>query len=514
MAEINQKYSEAKPPTDLEAAEINRKYDVAKLEIDKLKAKIQSLRKQKSSIHNKVLTSEYEKYIALEKSRDTESEHKSDDNDTSSNNNNNNNNNNNDEDSNNNSKTKQLHKLQCKLSEYKKLSGHGNKVYSVDWNPLPTSSELVSVGRDGKLIFWNAESGYKRLAYPLDTEFIMTLKYSPTAKYVACGGLDDILSIFPVREDETGICKDIEPQIYKSHTGYISCIQYIDNNTILTASGDATIREWDINKSQQSQPKYTYKIHREDVMSISVNPQNPSLLLTGSVDSTAKIIDFRERAHNINDNESKTNNSSYNGQNIITHSFYMGYEQDLSKKNRTTDVNVVKWFPDGRSFVAGCDDGTVRLFDIRSGRILNEYSYHKNYLHRDSMNGANSSNSHDSIVKTSTNTPIHNESKDNNDDEHKSHEPLKASDMDDPYDTFDDDIDPTDGVATLDFSRSGAFMFVSYNNDQHKVLAWNMLTGDVIQELKHDGHVPCLVVSPDGTRIVTACWDHHLKLWQ
>jgi WD40 repeat protein len=48
--------------------------------------------------------------------------------------------------------------------------------------------------------------------------------------------------------------------------------------------------------------------------------------------------------------------------------------------NRTTDVNVVKWFPDGISFVAGCDDGTVRLFDIRTGSILNEYSYHRNYL--------------------------------------------------------------------------------------------------------------------------------------
>ena len=76
------------------------------------------------------------------------------------------------------------------------------------------------------------------------------------------------------------------------------------------------------------------------------------------------------------------------------------------------------------------------------------------------------------------------------------------------------DLDPTDGVATLDFSRSGAFMMVSYNNDNHHVLVWNILTGEYIQELKHDGHVPCLKMSPDGTRLLTACWDHNLKIWQ
>merc|ERR1712129_639367 len=65
----------------------------------------------------------------------------------------------------------------------------------------------------------------------------------------------------------------------------------------------------------------------------------------------------------------------------VAHSFYMGYDQDFGKKNyRDTDVNIVKWFPDGTSFVAGCDGGTVRLFDIRSARMLNEYSYHANYL--------------------------------------------------------------------------------------------------------------------------------------
>ena len=145
------------------------------------------------------------------------------------------------------------------------------------------NNRLVSVD-DGKT-FWYADTGYKRSAYDLDTEFIMTLTYSPDARYVACGGLDDVLSIFPVT-DESGMV-ECDPKIYKAHTGYISCLQYIDNNTILTSSGDKTIREWDLQK-QQPTPSYTYKVHREDVMSMDINPKDPHLLLTGSVDSTLR----------------------------------------------------------------------------------------------------------------------------------------------------------------------------------------------------------------------------------
>mmetsp|Transcript_70364 Transcript_70364/g.63156 ORF Transcript_70364/g.63156 Transcript_70364/m.63156 type:complete len:525 (-) Transcript_70364:756-2330(-) len=479
--------------------ELNGLYEQARSDIDKLRLRIQQLRKQKP----KKLRSEFairkkqeEAKEAQRKSRPQPPQNEEAKNDEPK-------------------EPELLSKLTLKLKEYRTLSGHGNKVYGCDWNPH-NDNRLVSVGRDGKLLFWYADTGYKRLAYPLETEFIMTLKYSPDGRHVACGGLDDVLSIFEVKS-ETGII-DCEPKIYKAHTGYISCLQYIDNNTILTSSGDKTIREWDLSKDVQT-PSYTYCVHREDVMSMDLNPKNPNLLLTGSVDSTTKIIDLRIKPQQEDENKSdytpNNGNISTSYNNNVTHSFYMGYD-DLSKRNRTTDVNVVKWFPNGDAFVAGCDDGTVRLFDYRSGRVLSEYSYHRQT--NDDINGyknGRNSNDNTSLVKTSTNTPdgTDHEHK-NNDDEvdHKAHEPLKASDDDPDY--FEDELEGTDGVAALDFSKSGAFMFVSYNNDQHEVLVWNILENRVVQKLKHQQHVPCLKVSPDGKTLVTACWNHHLKLWK
>merc|ERR1719244_1755516 len=150
-------------------------------------------------------------------------------------------------------------------------------------------------------------------------------------------------------------------------------------------------------------------------MSIAVNPTNPQLLLSGSVDSTAKIIDFRVRS---NEEKSDSAPSEQRQGRNVTHSFFMGYDQDLLKRYRSTDVNVVKWFPDGSSFVAGCDDGTVRLFDLRCGRVLNKYSYHKEYLHEDSRN--------DEVIQTTTNT----NALPGDEMKMETHEPLKESDED------------------------------------------------------------------------------------
>eukprot|EP00485_Elphidium_margaritaceum_P010921 CAMPEP_0202692004 /NCGR_PEP_ID=MMETSP1385-20130828/6517_1 /ASSEMBLY_ACC=CAM_ASM_000861 /TAXON_ID=933848 /ORGANISM="Elphidium margaritaceum" /LENGTH=547 /DNA_ID=CAMNT_0049347469 /DNA_START=142 /DNA_END=1782 /DNA_ORIENTATION=+ len=546
----------ALPLTDnsSEAAKVARaeKYEQITHRNNELRSRIQSRRREKSvsNRYRGALHRVYEKYRASRHSLSpTDDANNSNTTTTTASNNNSNNtqtkpgietaisdSNNNHSHNDDYKYNKDLTMLECHLSENQQLRGHGNKVYSCDWN-RNNHNELVSVGRDGKLIFWNADTGYKRAAYPLDTEFIMTLQYAPDSSHVACGGLDDVLSIFSTSSDYVGLIKDIEPTVYKAHAGYISCVAHVDNNRVLSASGDCTIRLWDLAKhhgtgsgsSQHSKshsesgaaltqsdtvPLFTYRIHREDVTSIQMHPTDQNMLLTGSVDSTAKIVDLRVAMNaTATENAAYVDSDSYNDKGNVTHSFYMGYESDNVRKNRSMDVNVVRWFPDGNSFATGCDDGTIRLFDRRSGGLLNEYSYRRHYLNAGvALDQKNSNQS----VATSTNTTAHHDSevKQNDcDEEEKQHiAGSKPSDEEaSPFEEEDDEA--TDGVSTFDFSASGAFMFVSYNNNQHKVLTWNVLSGEVVHELSHADHVPCMRVSPDGTKLATACWDHQLKIW-
>lgn len=75
--------------------------------------------------------------------------------------------------------------------------------------------------------------------------------------------------------------------------------------------------------------------HAADVMSISINPTNPNVFVSGSCDMTAKVWDMRAGR--------------------CTHTF-TGHD---------ADINSVAFFPDGWGFGTGSDDASCMLFDIR-----------------------------------------------------------------------------------------------------------------------------------------------------
>lgn len=54
----------------------------------------------------------------------------------------------------------------------------------------------MSASQDGKLIVWDSYTTNKVHAIPLRSSWVMTCAYAPSGSYVACGGLDNICSIY------------------------------------------------------------------------------------------------------------------------------------------------------------------------------------------------------------------------------------------------------------------------------------------------------------------------------
>ena len=200
------------------------------------------------------------------------------------------------------------------------------------------------------------------------------------------------------------------------HQGYISSCKFINNNRILTCSGDSSIIFWDIEyKKALNQLKH----HSADVNSIDLCNDN-NTFVSVSCDSTCKVWDLRNEGKPI-----------------------------YSFEGLKNDINSVRWFPDYKSFAVACDDGESILYDWNSRQKIVSYS--------------------------------------NND--------LKCN------------------AIGIDFSKSGSYLFATYDGDPWCIL-WNTLTAKMEQQLTHVARPSAMQMSPDGHTFATGSWDKKIRLWQ
>jgi len=309
-------------------------------------------------------------------------------------------------------------------------TGHFGKIYALHWGP--DSNAIVTASQDGKLIIWSSHSGNKQLAITLNSAWVMTCAFSSTYEFIASGGLDNTVSIFKTSSANAAQgqgnpnggrfrSKDLYRELEK-HDGYLSCARFINDAELMSASGDGTCILWDV---ESRSAKNIFTDHTGDVMSIDLNTKNKNLFCSGSVDATAKVWDMRSSDRCI--------------ANFAGHA---------------SDINTVRWFTDSQCLVTGSDDGTVRLFDMRSYRQLNQYA----------------------------------------DPENRSLHSQDAA-----------------GVTSVDVSGSGSYVFAAYDNGQ--VYMWSALNASKICDMPHDSRVSSLGVSPDGFALATGCWDFNLRVF-
>ncbi|XP_063932173.1 guanine nucleotide-binding protein G(I)/G(S)/G(T) subunit beta-3-like isoform X2 [Zophobas morio] len=227
-----------------------------------------------------------------------------------------------------------VHELNKVIFKCKRtLKGHLAKIYAMQWST--DSCHLVSASQDGKLIVWDAYTTNKIFAIPLSSSWVMTTAYSPSGNLVACGGLDNICTIYSLTS--TGPTAK-SYQVLQSHAAYLSCCRFISDKEIVTSSGDLTCGLWDVSTGTL---KRQFTGHTLDVMSIALcGRDNPAQFISGACDQTVKLWDLR------------------------TGSCVQTFAEHES------DINAVAMFPSDKAFGTGSDDATCGLFDIRADRKL------------------------------------------------------------------------------------------------------------------------------------------------
>jgi guanine nucleotide-binding protein G(I)/G(S)/G(T) subunit beta-1 len=138
------------------------------------------------------------------------------------------------------------------------LKGHLAKIYAMHW--ANDKRHLVSASQDGNLIVWDGYTTNKLYAIPLKSSWVMTCAYSPSANLVACGGLDNVCSIYSLKTKEGSVKVARE---LGGHAGYLSCCRFLSDRQIITSSGDMSCMLWDIETGTKT---VQFDDHNGDVM--------------------------------------------------------------------------------------------------------------------------------------------------------------------------------------------------------------------------------------------------------
>uniref|UniRef100_A0A336L3M1 CSON003820 protein n=1 Tax=Culicoides sonorensis TaxID=179676 RepID=A0A336L3M1_CULSO len=223
-----------------------------------------------------------------------------------------------------------------RLSTKKFLKGHINKVNSVHYSG--DSRHCVTGSLDGKLIIWDSWTGNKTQVILLRSAWVMSVAFAESGNYVACGGMDNMCTVYDLNNRDTSGSAKIVREL-AGYEGFLSSCRFLDDNHILTGSGDMKICIWDLEKGKR---EVEFDAHDGDVAALSLSPDGKQFI-TGSVDKTARLWDVRAT------------------------------EPKQTFWAHDADVNSVCFHPNGFNFATCSEDKSVKLFDIRSDQQLATY---------------------------------------------------------------------------------------------------------------------------------------------
>lgn len=352
------------------------------------------------------------------------------------------------------------------LKKIRTLKGHHNKIVDTKWSK--DSSTILSASQDGFMLLWEASTGFKKNAVLLDNQWVLSCAISPNNKLVASAGLDNHCTIYKIQPNN--MVQQNIVSIFKGHSGYISECEFLSDNFILTASGDMTACKWDITKGAKVME---FSEHLGDILALAIPKENSNtnIFATAGSDGHCLVWDSRQQGS--------------------VQKFLVG----------NTDVGTLQFFSNNNAIATGSDDGLVRLFDLRADCKISEYSL------------MDKQNSLKYLLPSNFNSKKGNYNHTLNSGSSYSGTPLSAGRHNEKNSLFSQDSTyDTEGVVSIDFSKSGRLMYTVYSN--YGCIIWDTLKGELVGSLQgHDNKINKVKASNDGYGVLTGSWDETINIW-
>lgn len=252
--------------------------------------------------------------------------------------------------------------------------GHVDRI--MDMRLSNDNSYMATCAEDGFVILWNLREKTKSDLIRLSHTYCMSLALNPGAQIVAEGGLNNAISLYALYLDEyhdqlppgtkrrqlyesnmheyRAILKaaaasgDIDRTplaLLKGHRAHIGSLEFINDTTVVSGSGDYSIRVWDVISGKC---KMELKEHCGAVDTVRLAPGGSNVFLSTASDGLAKLWDIRTTSRAVS-------------------TISVGSNDTISSR----------WFPGGGLFAVASEDHRIRLLDFRSNCIIDTYMWDK-----------------------------------------------------------------------------------------------------------------------------------------
>ncbi|ETO32929.1 G-protein beta WD-40 repeats containing protein [Reticulomyxa filosa] len=235
------------------------------------------------------------------------------------------------------------------IKRLRNFDGHEGAVYSAQLSPFDGGRTICSASSDKTIRIWDTQSTKQLQILRGHTEWVSCALFSPFHHYLSSS----------TRKNDSG-----NPD-HDNHPGDSRRL----SSVICSASGDHTIRFWDIATANELQ---CLKGHKDTIRSIDFSPFfSGRFLCSGSRDNTIRLWDAAnyKMLNTFNGHTNWVNCTKFSNSKTI-HDF-----SDVGQSNNNT-IRVIGG--SGYTICSGSSDLTVRVWDIQTTKPVSVFRGHEN----------------------------------------------------------------------------------------------------------------------------------------